>query len=151
MSSSERQANKGRNRRINWSIPVISLVVLCNIIACIFFANEAIAVSVVLLTDSVVLLWIAIHMRRMNKRAAHRKDYLNDMTHELKTPISNVGLICDMLKDDSVSFDGEQTKNYLEVITARQALLQAELNIVNDRFDRIQGVINLYHALGGGY
>ena len=43
------------------------------------------------------------------------------------------------------------SQNYLEVITARQALLQAELNIVNDRFDRIQGVINLYHALGGGY
>ncbi len=43
------------------------------------------------------------------------------------------------------------SQNYLEVITARQALLQAELNTVTDRFDEIQGVINLYHALGGGY
>lgn len=43
------------------------------------------------------------------------------------------------------------SQNYLEVITARQSLLQAELNIVTDRFDEIQGVINLYHALGGGY
>lgn len=43
------------------------------------------------------------------------------------------------------------SQNYLEVITARQALLQAELNLVTDRFDEIQGVINLYHALGGGY
>lgn len=40
--------------------------------------------------------------------------------------------------------------SYLEVLTARQTLLQAELTEANDRFDKIQGVINLYHALGGG-
>lgn len=39
---------------------------------------------------------------------------------------------------------------YLEVLTAQQSLLQAELTVANDKFDKIQGVINLYHALGGG-
>ncbi len=43
------------------------------------------------------------------------------------------------------------SQNYLEVLTARQTLLDAELSAVSDRFDEIQGVINLYHALGGGY
>lgn len=43
------------------------------------------------------------------------------------------------------------SQNYLEVLTARQTLLEAELSAVSDRFDEIQGVINLYHALGGGY
>lgn len=43
------------------------------------------------------------------------------------------------------------SQNYLEVLTARQTLLQAELDLTSDRFDKIQGVINLYHALGGGY
>ena len=43
------------------------------------------------------------------------------------------------------------SQNYLEVLTARQSLLQAELDAAADRFDKIQGVINLYHALGGGY
>lgn len=42
------------------------------------------------------------------------------------------------------------SQNYLEVLTARQTLLQAELTAVSDRFDEIQGVINLYHALDGG-
>ena len=42
-------------------------------------------------------------------------------------------------------------QNYLEVLTARQTLLDAELSAVSDRFEEIQGVINLYHALGGGY
>lgn len=39
---------------------------------------------------------------------------------------------------------------YLELITARQSLLSAELNLVSDRFTRLQSVINLYNALGGG-
>lgn len=42
------------------------------------------------------------------------------------------------------------SQNYLEVLTARQTLLQAELDAASDRFDEIQGVISLYHALGGG-
>lgn len=43
------------------------------------------------------------------------------------------------------------SQNYLEVLTARQTLLDAELSAVSDHFEEIQGVINLYHALGGGY
>ena len=39
---------------------------------------------------------------------------------------------------------------YLEVLTAQQALLSARLQQVADRFEGIQGVINLYRALGGG-
>lgn len=39
---------------------------------------------------------------------------------------------------------------YLEVLTAQQTLLQAELSQIASRFNEIQGVINLYHSLGGG-
>ena len=45
-----------------------------------------------------------------------------------------------------------QTGNatYLELLTARQSLLNARLNVVSDRFTRCQSIINLYNALGGG-
>ena len=39
---------------------------------------------------------------------------------------------------------------YLEVLTAQQSLLSAQLAQIADRFDEIQGVVNLYQALGGG-
>lgn len=39
---------------------------------------------------------------------------------------------------------------YLELLTARQSLLNARLNVVSDRFTYCQSVINLYNALGGG-
>lgn len=40
--------------------------------------------------------------------------------------------------------------NYLEVLTAQQTLLDAQLSEVSDKYDEIEGVISLYHALGGG-
>lgn len=42
------------------------------------------------------------------------------------------------------------TSTYLEVLTAQQSLLSAQLTQVADRFDEIQGIISLYQALGGG-
>lgn len=40
--------------------------------------------------------------------------------------------------------------NYLEVLTAQQTLLDAEQAVAQDKFDEIQSIISLYHALGGG-
>lgn len=42
------------------------------------------------------------------------------------------------------------TTNYLEVLMAQVSLLQAQLTEATESFDKIHGVINLYHALGGG-
>ena len=42
------------------------------------------------------------------------------------------------------------TSTYLEVLTAQQSLLSAQLSETSDSFQKIQSVINLYHALGGG-
>ncbi|MCC8018444.1 MAG: TolC family protein [Rikenellaceae bacterium] len=39
---------------------------------------------------------------------------------------------------------------YLEILTAEQALLGARLADVANTYDQIQGIINLYNALGGG-
>ena len=39
---------------------------------------------------------------------------------------------------------------YLEVLTAQQTLLSAQLSQINDRFSEIQAIVDLYHALGGG-
>jgi outer membrane protein TolC len=42
------------------------------------------------------------------------------------------------------------SSTYLEVLTAKQGLLTAQLDEINDRFEEIQGIMKLYHALGGG-
>lgn len=40
--------------------------------------------------------------------------------------------------------------SYLEVITAQQGLLQAQLAQINDKLEQLQYSVNLYRALGGG-
>lgn len=40
--------------------------------------------------------------------------------------------------------------NYLEVLTVQQSLLNARLTLAQDRIDKVQAVIHLYHAIGGG-
>lgn len=42
------------------------------------------------------------------------------------------------------------TATYLEIITAEQSLLSARLSLINDDFTRMQAIVNLYQALGGG-
>ena len=40
--------------------------------------------------------------------------------------------------------------SYLELLTARQSLLSARLNMVSDQYMKLQAVVSLYRALGGG-
>jgi outer membrane protein, multidrug efflux system len=41
--------------------------------------------------------------------------------------------------------------NYLEVLTARENTLNTQLQLINDRFNRLNAVVELYQALGGGW
>jgi multidrug efflux system outer membrane protein len=41
--------------------------------------------------------------------------------------------------------------NYTDVLTSEQALLAAQLNGVNDQLQKLQSVVQLYRALGGGW
>lgn len=42
------------------------------------------------------------------------------------------------------------TSTYLEVLTAQQSLLSAQLSGVSDQYSQMQAVVTLYRALGGG-
>jgi NodT family efflux transporter outer membrane factor (OMF) lipoprotein len=43
------------------------------------------------------------------------------------------------------------TTNYVDVLTAEQSLLTAQIASVNDRLQQLQAVVTLYRALGGGW
>jgi NodT family efflux transporter outer membrane factor (OMF) lipoprotein len=56
----------------------------------------------------------------------------------------------------SVDYTNELLKyssatNYTDVLTSEQALLTAQLNGVDDELQKLQAVVNLYRALGGGW
>lgn len=67
-----------------------------------------------------------------------RMDYVNQQIMTLQEAVRKTELLMQ-----------HTSTNYLEVLTARQRLLEAELTHAQDKFEEIQGVIDLYHAVGG--
>ena len=67
-----------------------------------------------------------------------RMDYVNQQIMALQEAVRKTELLMQ-----------HTFTNYLEVLTARQRLLEAELTQAQDKFEEIQGVIDLYHAVGG--
>ena len=52
--------------------------------------------------------------------------------------------------EDTKALYKSSGSSYLEVITAQTQLLSAQLNLVTDDFNKMQAVVSLYTALGGG-
>ena len=52
--------------------------------------------------------------------------------------------------EDTRDLMASSGSTYLEVITAQSSLLNTELSKVSDDFSKMQAVVNLYYALGGG-
>ena len=52
--------------------------------------------------------------------------------------------------EDTKSLYQSSGSSYLEVLTAQTQLLSAQINKVTDDFNKMQAVVSLYTALGGG-
>lgn len=52
--------------------------------------------------------------------------------------------------DTEYLFHNGNTTTYLEILTAQMNLLNGQLNVANQRYNKVLSVITLYQALGGG-
>ena len=41
--------------------------------------------------------------------------------------------------------------NYLDLLTARQSALNAELNMIDNKLQQLLSIVDLYQAVGGGW
>lgn len=67
----------------------------------------------------IILLLFIISMRIIaNQRKVDemKTDFINNMTHEIKTPIATIGLACEMLSDPSVNSDSSTRSNFVNII-----------------------------------
>ena len=74
----------------------------------------------------------------------------NSYTDKAALDAKRVGVLKQNVEDTKMLMESSSNTTYLEVITAQSNLLNAEINEVQDQFYKMQSIVNLYQALGGG-
>lgn len=79
-----------------WKILLVSIVLICIIIALFY--------------TSITTIY------KQKKLSLVKNDFINNMTHELKTPISTISLACEALADEHLKLDAERQQSYVGMI-----------------------------------
>jgi len=97
--------------------------------------------AAVLFTLIIVLAFIYTlrTIRRQKQLSEIRTDLVNNLTHELKTPISTIGLACEALSDPSMPKTEDQVRTYVSMIREENKRLGALVENVLQSAVLLQG------------
>jgi two-component system phosphate regulon sensor histidine kinase PhoR len=80
---------------------------------------------------------------RQKKLSELKNDFINNMTHEFKTPISTVSLACQALSDKDIPQTPELTENYISIISEENRRLGLMAEKILQTAILEQGKLNL--------
>lgn len=85
----------------------------------IFFQMmDAIAAMILLFLGIILLIsgFTIFFSRKQKKNTDVRNDFINNMTHEFKTPIATISLACEAISDESIIADQDARNAYISII-----------------------------------
>ena len=99
----------------------------------------------------IYIIKIVVWQRRLSEM---KNDFINNMTHEIKTPISTISLACEAMRDEAIKCNEQLTDSYLKVINDEnnrlagiaEKILQAAI-IENENFRFNREKINLHDII----
>ncbi|MES2689439.1 MAG: HAMP domain-containing sensor histidine kinase, partial [Bacteroidota bacterium] len=87
--------------------------------------------SVILILVVLVLFWRTIlSLLKEKQLSEHTTDFLNNMTHEFKTPLTNIALAGKMIVRDSMAKKEDKMKHYSEIILGENEKLRLQVEQV---------------------
>ena len=112
------------------------------IFSSIKFMIPSFVFSFILLVIFIVTITIAFREKRLTEM---KNDFINNMTHEFKTPISTISLAAQMLNDDSVRKSPEMSKHLSGVINdeTKRLRFQVEKVLQMSMFNRQKATLRI--------
>lgn len=102
------------------------------------------ASSLILLLVMISCFYIAVNtILKQKKLADIKNDFINNMTHEFKTPISTISLATEMLQDETVSTSPVMYKRYLGIIRDENKRLGSQVEKVLQTAQMDRGDVKL--------
>lgn len=102
---------------------------LSNMNLTLAFAMIAIA-SVLFFLYSI---WVIVKQRKLSEL---QRDFINNMTHEFKTPISSIKIAADVLRNDAMLQDNTRLQRYADIIKDQN-------NRLNDQVEKVLNIARL--------
>ena len=112
------------------------------IFSSVHFVIPALVFTLVLLVTFVFTIVVIFRQKRFSEM---RNDFINNMTHELKTPISSISLASQMLNDKSVAKTEKMTEHLGNIINEETKRLRflVEKVLQMSMFDRKKGIFKM--------
>lgn len=89
--------------------------------------------SVVMFFVLIIYSWSAFQLLQQKKYSALQKDFINNMTHEFKTPLSSILLSANFLSKQAVIDEDDKMKKYT-------GLIIQQANKLNSHVERVLGI-----------
>ncbi|OQX73713.1 MAG: hypothetical protein B6D61_12240 [Bacteroidetes bacterium 4484_249] len=86
--------------------------------------------SFVLITALIFFAYAIFIILRQKRLSEIQKDFINNMTHEFKTPISTIGISANVLSDPDIAGDPERLSNYAAIIADQNNRIKNQIEKV---------------------
>ncbi len=86
--------------------------------------------SFVLFTAIIFFAYSVFIILKQKRLSEIQKDFINNMTHEFKTPISTIGISAEVLAEPEIAKNPERLRNYAEIIAGQNKRLENQIEKV---------------------
>ncbi len=100
----------------------------------------SISLMIIIFISFIITVRMIFEQRKIDRM---KNDFINNMTHEIKTPIATVNLACEMLLDKSITLDSGNKDNYLGIIQNENRRMQMLVETILQSSKMDNGSFNL--------